>query len=187
MKTITKNLFQSKKNISSFLFIGSFVLFLSSFIIYIYTSETSERELKLIITEISNNISKINSTNQKIDILYSKNSDKLNLKKQIEEMEQQYYTYKTKNTYIDNFSRVLKQQNGINVLRVEYSKTEMQNQLKTNLSIAGSYSTIRDFLYAIEKTFYFSSITSIGIDKADSQVKANIEITTYLGDDLIER
>lgn len=187
MRNLNKILKFSGNSITNITFIVSFVLFMASFISYLYTVEKSEKELKKVILEISSYISKINFTKQKMDSIYTENKEKLNLKNQIQEMSEKYYTYKTKNSFIEDFSKIIKTNNNLSVARIEYSKSETHNSLQTNLVVIGNYSSIREFIYEIEKTFYFSSITSIGIDKYDTKIKANIEITTYLGDDLIEK
>lgn len=105
----------------------------------------------------------------------------------LEKADKSFYYFKDKNKFINDFSIMLKEVKGIEIYKVEYSKSDAQKLMRIGIPFSGSYKAIRELIYRIESRFYFIKIDGLNISEAeDGTLKGMIEIRAYFGDDSSE-
>lgn len=106
----------------------------------------------------------------------------------IETANRSFYFFKDKNEFINDFSIMLNNVKGIEIYKVEYSKSDNLKQMIINIPFEGSYKAVRELLYNIECKFYFLKIEGLNVAAGEKgNLKGMVEIRAYFGDDSGEK
>lgn len=172
-----------KRNNMIFAAVSTFIFVLTSIFYMINLSEN-----KKIFEESENRASvltkKLQTIENQIKDGQTREEANASLAIGLERADKSFYYFKDKNKFINDLSIMLKNINGINIYKVEYSKSDSLKQMKISIPFAGNYRAVRELLYNIESRFYFLKIDGLNIAMSDEgTLKGIVEIRAYFGEE----